>query len=122
VRDILPLTAFVIRKTQPPSCFSCKTDILRVVPLFINGGSFIFTATGTVKSVHNFALLPCYSYCCSLCFPLFFSDVLSLLLVEKCVWVEYKTWVSNLQPTSFYCVAYDLIVNYAYSIKNYTII
>lgn len=118
MRDILPLTAFFICKTEPPSCFFCKTDILWVVPSLVNGGNFIFTATCSVKSVHNFVLLPCYSYCCLLCLSLFFSDVFSLLfLVEKCVWVECKALVSNVQPSRFYYLACDHIVNYAYSIK-----
>jgi hypothetical protein len=30
VGDILPLKAFVIRKTEPSSCFCCKIDILWV--------------------------------------------------------------------------------------------
>jgi len=39
--DILPLKAFDIRKTEPPSCFSCKIDILWIVPFLQNRGDFI---------------------------------------------------------------------------------
>jgi len=31
VEDIQIVKAFVVCKTVPPSCFYCKTDILRVV-------------------------------------------------------------------------------------------
>jgi hypothetical protein len=36
--DILLLTAFVMCKTEPPSCFSRKIDILGVVPFLQNRG------------------------------------------------------------------------------------
>ena len=38
--DILPVKAFDIHKTEPPSCF-CKIDILWIVPFLQNMGDFI---------------------------------------------------------------------------------
>jgi len=39
VEDILTLKAFVVRKTEPSPCFSCKIDILWVVPFLQNSGN-----------------------------------------------------------------------------------
>ena len=39
--DILLLKAFDIRKTEPPSCFSCKIDILWTVSFLQNRGVFV---------------------------------------------------------------------------------
>jgi hypothetical protein len=37
--DLLPLKAFVIHKTEPPSWFSCQINILWVVPFFYKMGA-----------------------------------------------------------------------------------
>jgi hypothetical protein len=39
--DIVPLMAFDICKTEPPSCFSCKIYILWIVSFLQNRGDFI---------------------------------------------------------------------------------
>jgi len=39
---MLTVMAFAICKTEPPSCFSCQIDILRVVPSFQNRGDLDF--------------------------------------------------------------------------------
>ena len=36
--DVLTVKAFVMCKTEPPSCVSCKSDILWVVPFLQNRG------------------------------------------------------------------------------------